>query len=160
MIGLVFKFSLLLSLAFLFLFIWPLCSEQHLKVKVIVARSCPTFRNPLDCSRAGSSVRGISQARILEWVALLSTRGPSQPKDRTHISCSGRQFFYPLSRRGSPKQHRAGPYWVWIKWTVFFMMIELTFEYVILFYCIEYLKYNKKQIYKRELLCVYVCVYR
>ena len=40
------------------------------------------------------------------------------------------------------------------------MMIELTFEYVILFYCIEYLKYNKKQIYERELLCVYVCVYR
>lgn len=38
------------------------------------------------------------------------------------------------------------------------MLIQLTFEHMILFYRIEYLKYNKKQIYERELLCVYVCV--
>ena len=41
----------------------------------------------MDCSPPGSSVRGIFQARILEWVAISSSRGSSQPKDQTHISC-------------------------------------------------------------------------
>ena len=39
-------------------------------VKVLVTQSCPTLCNPMDCSPPGSSVRGISQARILEWVAV------------------------------------------------------------------------------------------
>ena len=41
----------------------------------------------MDCSPPGSSVRGIFQARILEWVAISSSRGSSRPKDQTHISC-------------------------------------------------------------------------
>ena len=41
----------------------------------------------MDSSLPGSSVRGILQARILEWVAMLSSRAPSQPKDLTHVSC-------------------------------------------------------------------------
>ena len=41
----------------------------------------------MDCSPPGSSVHGIFQARILEWVAMPSSRGPSQPRDRTHVSC-------------------------------------------------------------------------
>ena len=41
----------------------------------------------VDDSLPGSSVHGISQARILEWVAMPSSRGSSQPKDRTSISC-------------------------------------------------------------------------
>ena len=40
----------------------------------VVAQSCPTLSDPMDCSRPGSSVRGILQARILEWVAVLSLR--------------------------------------------------------------------------------------
>ena len=51
------------------------------------AQSCPTFRNPMDCNPPGSSVHGIFQARILEWVAFSFSRGSSQPKDGTHISC-------------------------------------------------------------------------
>ena len=35
-----------------------------------VAQSCPTLRDPMDCSLLGSSVHGISQARVLEWVAI------------------------------------------------------------------------------------------
>ena len=50
-------------------------------------QSCLTLWDPVDCSLPGSSVHGILQARILEWVAVPSSRGPSQPRDRTYISC-------------------------------------------------------------------------
>ena len=58
------------------------------------AQSFLTLRDLVDCSRAGSSVHRISQARILEWVAISSSRGSSQPRDRTHISCIGGWFLY------------------------------------------------------------------
>ena len=45
-----------------------------------------TLSDPMDCSPPGSSVYGILQARILEWVAMPSSRGSSRPRDRTHIS--------------------------------------------------------------------------
>ena len=45
------------------------------------AQPCPTLCDPTDCSPPGSSVRGISQARILEWVAVPSSRGSSRPRD-------------------------------------------------------------------------------
>ena len=45
------------------------------------------FCNPMDCSLPGSSVHGILQARVLERVAISSSRGSSQPRDWTHISC-------------------------------------------------------------------------
>ena len=48
---------------------------------------CPTLCELVDCSPPGSSVHGILQARILEWIAMPSSRGPSQPRDRTCISC-------------------------------------------------------------------------
>ena len=50
-------------------------------------QSCPTLCNSVDCSLPGSSVQRISQARILEWVAISSSRGSSQPRDRTLVSC-------------------------------------------------------------------------
>ena len=59
-------------------------------------QSCPTLCNPMDCSPPGSSVHEILQVRILEWVAVASCRGSSQPRDRTHVSyifCTGRRFF-------------------------------------------------------------------
>ena len=52
--------------------------------------------NPMDCSPSGSSVHGIFQARILEWVAISFSRGSSWPRDQTHISCvscNAGQFF-------------------------------------------------------------------
>ena len=61
------------------------------------AQSCPTLCNPLDCSRPGSSVHGIFQARILEWGAIFFSRRSSPPRDRTrvsHVSCTGRQIIY------------------------------------------------------------------
>ena len=47
------------------------------KVKVSLAQTCPALWDPMDCSLPGSSVHGISQARILEWVAIPSSRGSS-----------------------------------------------------------------------------------
>ena len=44
---------------------------------------CPALRDPKDCSLPGSSVHGIPQARLLEWVAIPLSRGSSQPRDRT-----------------------------------------------------------------------------
>ena len=46
-----------------------------------VAQLCPTLCNPMDCSLPGSSVHGIFQARILEWVAICLSRGSSQLRD-------------------------------------------------------------------------------
>ena len=58
-----------------------------------VAQSCPTLCYPMDCSPPGSSIRGIHQARILEWVAISFSRGSSQPRDRTQVShIAGRCF--------------------------------------------------------------------
>ena len=51
-----------------------------------VTQSCPTPCDPMDCSLPGSSVHGILQARILEWVAIPFSRGSSQPSDQTQVS--------------------------------------------------------------------------
>ena len=59
----------------------------------LVAQSCPTLCNPIDYSRPGSSVHGISQARILEWVAILFSRGSSRPRDQTQVYCIAGIFF-------------------------------------------------------------------
>ena len=48
-----------------------------------VAQSCPTLCDPMDCSLPGSSVRGIFQAIVLEWIAIFFSRGSSQPRDGT-----------------------------------------------------------------------------
>ena len=57
------------------------------------AQSCLTLCNPMDCSLPGSSIHGILQARILEWVAISFSRGSSQPRDRTKVSrIAGRRF--------------------------------------------------------------------
>jgi len=53
---------------------------------------CPNVRNPIYCSPPGSSVNGILQARILECVSMPSSRGSSQPRDRTCISCTAGGF--------------------------------------------------------------------
>ena len=65
---------------------------QCMKVKSEseVAQSCLTPSDPMDCSPPGSFVHGISQARILESVAISFSRGSSQPRDGTGVSCISR----------------------------------------------------------------------
>ena len=62
-------------------------------VCVLVAQSCPTLCDPMDCNPPGSSVHEIFQARVLEWVAISFSRGSSQPRDRTRVSCTAGKFF-------------------------------------------------------------------
>ena len=60
---------------------------------LLVPQSCPTLCDPGDCSPPGSSIHGISQARILEWVVIAFSRGSFRPKDRTQVSCIAGRFF-------------------------------------------------------------------
>ena len=64
-----------------------LCSLAIYIVKVLVTQFCPTLVDPMDVSPPGSSVNENFQARILEWVAISSSRGSSQPRDPTRVSC-------------------------------------------------------------------------
>ena len=62
-----------------------------------VARLCPILGDPMNCSPPGSSVHGISQARILEWVTISSSKGSSLPRDGNWVSfvwCIGRWSLY------------------------------------------------------------------
>ena len=63
------------------------CVCEHV---CVCAQLCLALCNPLDCSPPSSSVHGISQARILGYVAISSSRGSSQPRDWTCVSCIGR----------------------------------------------------------------------
>ena len=66
---------------------------------VKVAQSCLTLCNPMDCSLPGSSVLGILQARILEWVAIPFSRGSSRSRDQTQVSYIAGGFFTNLATR-------------------------------------------------------------
>ena len=63
---------------------------ESLVQNAVLAQSCPLLCDPTDCSQPGSKVDGISQARILERVAISFSRGSYWPRDWTHISCIGR----------------------------------------------------------------------
>ena len=58
-----------------------------------VTQLCPTLRDPVDCSLPGSSVHGILQARVVEWVAISFFRGSSWPRDWTWVSHIGGRHF-------------------------------------------------------------------
>ena len=83
------------------------CRKEHLfkALEEFVVQSlsakCPTLCNPMDYSPPGSSAHGISQARILELVAISFSKGSSQTRDQTCLSCTGRQIFnLQLSHQG------------------------------------------------------------
>ena len=68
---------------------------------------CPTLCDPMDCISAGSSVHGILQARILEWIAMSHPRASSQPRDQSCISYMScvyfNNFFFNLKKPPFPK---------------------------------------------------------
>ena len=61
--------------------------------KYSVAQSYSTLCNPMDCSLPGSFAHGISQERTLAWVAILFSRGSSQCRDQSQVSCIAGKFF-------------------------------------------------------------------
>ena len=65
----------------------------EMKVKVLVALSCPALYNPACCSPPGSSVPEFLQVRVLEWVAIPFSRGSSWPRDGTPVSLIVDRFF-------------------------------------------------------------------
>ena len=77
--------------------VWE-ASGEHTKILRVLesessSLSCLTLSNPMDWSPPASSVRGILQARILEWVAMPFSRGSSQPRDQTQVSRTAGGFF-------------------------------------------------------------------
>ena len=74
--------------------------NQSFLLLCVYAQSYLTLCNPMGCSLPGSSVHGLLQARILEWVTIPYSRGSSWPRDRaciSYISCISRQNFLPLT---------------------------------------------------------------
>ena len=71
---------------------------------VCVPQSSPILCYPMDCTPPGSSVHGILQARILEWVAISFSTRSSQTRDWTSVFCIGWQILYHLSHQGSPRE--------------------------------------------------------
>ena len=67
--------------------------RKESEVKVLVTQSCLTLCSLTDCSPPGSSVHGISQARVLEWVTIPFSRGSSRPRNWTQVSWIAGGFF-------------------------------------------------------------------
>ena len=90
-------------------------SHEHMHARY--AQSCPTLCSPMGCSLPGSSVHGILQARIMEWVAMPSFRGSSQPRDGTCACIAG--GFLTAVPPGKFKQPRASleTEWALLAWT-------------------------------------------
>ena len=79
-------------------------NKWNLRVCMLTLQLCLTLFHPVDCSSPGSSVHGIFQARILEWIAMPSSRGSSLPRDQTCISpAMAGGFFLPLAPPGKPQ---------------------------------------------------------
>ena len=71
---------------------YKLIYSLKVKRETEVAQLHWTLRNPMDCSPPGPSVHGIFQARVLEWGAISFSRGSSQPRNQTRISCVAGRF--------------------------------------------------------------------
>ena len=70
-----------------------------MKVKV---KSCPTLCDPVDYNLSGSSVHGIFQARVLQWIAISFSRGSSQPRNQSRVSCIAGRCFTIWATREAP----------------------------------------------------------
>ena len=77
-------------------------------VEMLVAQLCPTLCDPLDCSPPGSSVCEISQAGIVEKIAIPFSRGSSQSRDRTQVSCIAGRFFIIWATREAERRAKRG----------------------------------------------------
>ena len=95
--------------------------ELECIVKSESVKSCVTLCDPMDCSPPDSSVCGIFQARILEWVVISFSKGSPWPRDWTRVSYGsyiGKRIFLPLSHLESPLLKAKG----WQKWDSFLPM--------------------------------------
>ena len=112
-------------------------------------QSCLTLCDPMDCSPPGSSVHGILQVKILEWVAMSSSRGSSPPRDWTQvycISCVGKEvlFFFFFLMLIYFIDHYMLPYFIFI-----FILLEANF-FTILWWFLSYIHMNQPWVYMCE----------
>ena len=75
------------------------CRQSSGRIRCLVLQLYLTLCDPMDWGPPVSSVHGVLQARILEWVAISFSRGSSQPRDRTRVSWIGRQILYHWATR-------------------------------------------------------------
>ena len=85
-------------------YLW-VASEICCCLVCLVAKLSQTLCDPVDCSLPGSSVHGISQARILEWVAISFSSWSSKCRDQTSVSCIGRPILYHWTTRETSQWH-------------------------------------------------------
>ena len=86
-------------------------------VLCLITQSCLALCDPMDCSPVAHLSMGILQARILEWVAMPSSRGSPQPRDRTQVSCIAGGFFTIWATREA------------LGWTYSWHIVYLPFSY-------------------------------
>ena len=115
---------------FLYLYLPPFCLIFQVEIKPVFQCimlcvcteslwSCPTLCNPKERGAWWATVHGTSWARILEWVAISSSRGSSQPRDWTWVSCIGRLILHRLSHQG-----RKCIRLLWIIWNILIKYID------------------------------------
>ena len=98
------------------------------------AQSCLTLYDSMDCSPPSSSIHGILQARILKSIALFSSRGSSQPRDQTHVSCSSclsRWVSLPLSHLGNPENHGVTHFLLHVICGTHLEMLKIALQHII-----------------------------
>ena len=103
------------------------------KLKVLVAQLCLTPWDPMDWSPQGSSVHGILQARILEWVAIPFSKGSSQPRVWTQVSHIAGRFFTVWATREAKKEGSLAtinPLFASITFSVFLLLSLKVFHFV------------------------------
>ena len=100
------------------------CPQAIVVVVLLVAQLCPALCGPMDRSPPGSSVHGILQARILEWISIPFSRWTSWPRGQTQVSCiAGRFFTIWATGKTLPISHN----WLWNveRWALLCSVIQL-----------------------------------
>ena len=86
----------------------PLARDYAAYMYAKLLQSCPTLCDPVDCSQPGSSLQGILQVRMLEWVSMLSPGNLSNPGIKlafSFVSCIGKQVLLPLKLPGKTRDY-------------------------------------------------------
>ena len=102
------------------------------KVKVLVVQLCLTLCSPMDYRLPGSSVHGILQTRILAWVAIPFSRGSSQHRDQTWVSCIAGRFLTIKSYTNSGLQNQGKNLGPTVAGSLFHLYCSVALEYNVL----------------------------
>ena len=108
---------------------FPASSTWCVCVHTQSLQACPTLWAPMDCSPPGSSVHGILQTRILEWVAMPFSGASPPPSDQTHVSCGccTAGWFFTSEPPGKPR-HWCGISWILFRVNLFQHHLDLSLE--------------------------------